>query len=276
MEPALETWTAAGLPRRVARWRPGARPRLLALHGFSGSGVDWAPLAARIPGDWAAPDLAGHAGSPSSDPSHYPFSAQAADVGALRRALGWERPLLLGYSFGGRLALGALVAEPSAWAGAVLIGATAGIRDPAARTRRLADDRVRAATIRHLGTERFLASWRRRPLLATQARIAPAAQTRMAAARSLHRPEGLADSLRGAGTGSMPPLWDQLGGVTTPVLLLSGAEDSKFQTLARDLAAALPSARCVTISDAGHCAHLEAPEASAAAILEFVETLECP
>ncbi len=276
MEPEFETWDVEGVPRRVARWEGGRGPRVLALHGFTGSGVDFAPLAALVPGEWAAPDLVGHAGSPGLDPARFGFGAQVADVGALRRALGWERPLLVGYSFGGRLALGALAAEPEAYLGAVLIGATAGISDPAARVRRLADDRVRAEVLRHLGSERFLESWQRRPLLATQRRIAPGARERMARARALHSPEGLARSLRGAGTGSMPPLWERLAGVSTPVLLVSGAEDPKFSAIARDLAAALPRARCVRIEGAGHCAHLEAPEASAAAILEFLSTLERP
>jgi 2-succinyl-6-hydroxy-2,4-cyclohexadiene-1-carboxylate synthase len=273
-EPELETQVVDGLPRRVARWKSAEGPRLLALHGFTGSGVDWSPVASRVPGDWAAPDLLGHAGSPCSDPERFAFADQARDVGALRRALGWERPLLLGYSFGGRLALGALAAEPQSYLGAVLIGATAGISDPPARTQRLADDRVRAEVLGHLGATRFLQSWQRRPLLATQRRIAPEHRERMSRARELHEAEGLALSLRGAGTGSMPPLWGRLSEVSVPVLLLSGSEDPKFQALARDLAAALPRARCVTIEGAGHCAHLEAPEAAAAAILEFASTLE--
>lgn len=74
----------------------------------------------------------------------------------------------------------------------------------------------------------------------------------------------------------MPPLWERLEQVTTPTLLVVGAEDPKFQAIAADLAAALPSARCVTIAGAGHCAHLEAPDASAAAVLEFLSTLESP
>jgi len=195
-------------------------------------------------------------------------------VAALRRALGWERPLLIGYSFGGRLALAALAAEPEAYRAAVLIGATAGLSDAAARTRRLVEDRVRAEVLRHLGTKRFLESWQRRPLLATQERIAPVARERMARARELHSAGGLAAALRGAGTGSMPSLWGRLEDVSTPVLLVSGAEDPKFCAIARDLAASLPSARCVTIEGAGHCAHLENPEASARAVLEFASTLE--
>lgn len=276
MEPEQETRVVDGLPRRIARWSSSAGPRFLALHGFTGSGVDWAPLAGRLPGEWAAPDLLGHAGTPCTDPARFRFEAQVRDLTPLRESLGWERPLLIGYSFGGRLALGALAADPQAYLGAVLIGATAGIPDAAARTHRLADDRVRAEVIRHLGTRRFLESWQRRPLLATQRRIAREDRARMARARSLHDPEGLALSLRGAGTGSMPPLWGQLPGAAGPVLLLSGSEDPKFQALARDLAAALPRARCVTIEGAGHCAHLEAPDAAATAILEFVSTLETP
>ncbi|MBL4844116.1 MAG: alpha/beta fold hydrolase [Planctomycetes bacterium] len=245
-----------------------------ALHGFTGSGVDWAPLAEQVAGEWVAPDLLGHGGCSYADPARYAFAAQAADVEALRAALGWERPLLVGYSFGARLALAALARDPSAYAGAVLIGGTAGIPDPVRRACRLADDRVRADVLRHVGAPAFLSSWARRPLLATQARIQSADRTRMAGARGLHSAEGLALSLRGAGTGSMPSLWEDLAQITTPTLLLCGAEDPKFCGLGRDLARALPAATCVTIPAAGHCAHLEAPQASAAAVGEFLSSLE--
>lgn len=274
--PELEVRAVDDLPRQIARWRIGSGPQVLALHGFTGSGVDFAPLAARVPGEWAAPDLLGHAGGACPDPARFEFTAQARDVAALRQALAWERPLLAGYSFGGRLALAALADDPQAYRGAILIGATAGISDAAARVRRLAEDRVRAEVLRHLGAPLFLESWQRRPLLATQRRIAPEARARMERARALHSAEGLASALRGAGTGSMPSLWGRLADVSVPVLLVCGAEDPKFSAIARDLAAALPRARCVTIEGAGHCAHLEAPEATAAAILEFLSTLESP
>ena len=269
----------AGLERRVLRWSlaGGLGPSVLALHGFSGSGVDFAPLAERLGGTWHAPDLLGHAGSATPGEERFAFAAQVADLSAQRRALGLERPLLVGYSFGGRLALGLLAREPEAYAGAVLIGATAGIEERGAREVRRADDWLRADLLRRLGAPAFLAAWARRPLLATQARIAPAAQRRMAAARALHGAEGLARTLRRAGTGSMPPLWGELRRVSTPTLVLSGAEDPKFGALAERLCGALPRGARALVAGAGHCAHLEAPDAAGAEVRAWASlALEAP
>lgn len=92
----------------------------------------------------------------------------------------------------------------------------------------------------------------------------------MARERARHSAKGLADSLRGAGTGRMPPLWERLGELDLPVLLLSGEEDAKFTALAADLRAALPRAEQRVIPGAGHCAHLESPDHAAESIAGFL------
>ena len=48
-----------------------------------------------------------------------------------------------------------------------------------------------------------------------------------------------------------------------PVTLMAGEEDPKFLALAREAAALLPTARVVTVPDAGHNLLLERPEAVA-------------
>jgi len=216
-----------------------------------------------------APDLLGHAGSEVPE-APVPFSEQAALVAELPAALGLSRPALLGYSFGGRLALGALLAAPERFRAAVLIGATAGIRAPAQRAARAAADAERAARIEAIGVERFLAEWQQVPIIATQARINAEHRARMACERARHSARGLADSLRGAGTGSMPSLWERLGELNLPVLLVTGAEDAKFAAIASELRAALPQAEHVVVASAGHCAHLEAPVRAARAIADFL------
>ncbi len=74
--------------------------------------------------------------------------------------------------------------------------------------------------------------------------------------------EGLASSLRLAGTGTQVPLWDRLAELTMPVLVVAGAEDAKFAALAERLAATIgPQAELVVVPGAGHTVHLEQPEA---------------
>ena len=80
---------------------------------------------------------------------------------------------------------------------------------------------------------------------------------------------GLAASLRSTGTGTQEPLWDRLGEVTCPVLVLVGEHDEKFTALGRRLAAGLPDATMTVIADAGHSVHLEQPVATADAIASW-------
>jgi pimeloyl-ACP methyl ester carboxylesterase len=76
------------------------------------------------------------------------------------------------------------------------------------------------------------------------------------------------------GAGAQPPLFDRLGEIDVPALLVAGAEDERFAEVADDLARRLPRARAVRIAGAGHAAHLERPEAFARVAREFLHGLE--
>ncbi|TAD93272.1 MAG: hypothetical protein EAY75_01195, partial [Bacteroidetes bacterium] len=67
-------------------------------------------------------------------------------------------------------------------------------------------DEALADHIEAVGVARFLEEWARVPIIASQANIAPQWRARMAARRAHLSARGLANSLRGMGTGAMPPL----------------------------------------------------------------------
>ena len=79
-------------------------------------------------------------------------------------------------------------------------------------------------------------------------------------------PAGLAAALRGIGTGAMAPLWDRLGELTMPAVVLAGQRDAKFRALGERLAAGLPQADLLLARGAGHALPRVAPDAVAAAI----------
>ena len=56
-------------------------------------------------------------------------------------------------------------------------------------------------------------------------------------------PRALAAALRGLGTGEMEPLWDRLGELAMPVLVLVGERDEKFRALGERMAARLARGR---------------------------------
>jgi pimeloyl-ACP methyl ester carboxylesterase len=73
-----------------------------------------------------------------------------------------------------------------------------------------------------------------------------------------------------AGTGTQTPLWDRLGEIEAPTLVLAGERDAKFLALGERLASAIPDATLEVIADAGHSVHLEQPTATAATIATWL------
>ena len=78
--------------------------------------------------------------------------------------------------------------------------------------------------------------------------------------RLKNTPAGLARALRGLGTGALPSLWDRLGELPMPLVLVVGERDHKFSATAQQIVGAAPNAELVIVPGAGHAVHLEAPE----------------
>jgi pimeloyl-ACP methyl ester carboxylesterase len=85
--------------------RTGGRKPLVLLHGLTGSGACWIPLARALAGEYdvVMPDARGH-GSSSAPPSGYRYEDHAADMVGLIQTLGLAGPVLLGHSMGGMIA----------------------------------------------------------------------------------------------------------------------------------------------------------------------------
>ena len=186
------------------------------------------------------------------------------------RALGHERAAWIGYSLGGRTALHLAVRHPEAVAALVLEGASPGIADPEQRAAREAEDAARAERIERDGVEAFIDEWEQVPLFATQFELPADVRAAIRATRVANTASGLANSLRGMGTGSQEPLHDRLGEVRVPSLLLAGALDTRYVAAAEEMARAMPDATSQVIEGAGHAAHVERPEAFASVVLDFL------
>ena len=206
-----------------------------------------------------APDIRGHGAAATRRPIDFAACVQDA-VGLTAGPFA-----LAGYSQGARLALHVALAHPQLVTRLVLVSATAGIEDDAERARRRAADVALAAWMEADGRlmSEVADRWGAQPLFATQSpQVAAAAR----ADRLANEPVHLAAALRGIGTGVMAPLWERLGELTMPVVVLAGELDEKYVALGERLAAALPRATLQIVAAAGHALPLEAPEAVAAAI----------
>ncbi|MGI8712453.1 MAG: 2-succinyl-6-hydroxy-2,4-cyclohexadiene-1-carboxylate synthase [Solirubrobacteraceae bacterium] len=229
---------------------------LVLLHGFTNTGASWDRVVAALGERYRplAPDIRGHGSAADRRP--VTLEAVTDDISRLApNAL-----TLAGYSMGGRLALHLAFALAPRITRLVLIGASPGLADPVQRAaRREADERL-ADELRQLTIEQFARRWAQTPVLGGQP---PAVQAAVTADRLRNTPAGLAAALRGLGTGALTSLWDRLGELETPVVLIVGERDHKFRATAEQMLAALPSARLDVVPGAGHAVHLEAPAAVA-------------
>src|SRR5579863_5440180 len=83
----------------------GSKPPLVLLHGLTGSGACWTPLARALEGEYdvVMPDARGH-GNSSAPLDGYRYEDYAGDVVGLIQGLGLTAPILLGHSMGGMTA----------------------------------------------------------------------------------------------------------------------------------------------------------------------------
>ncbi len=260
-----------GAAYHVRRW--GAGPPLLLLHGFTGAAQNWAHIAAALAAHHTviAPDLLGHGASAAPAEAHrYALERAADDLAALLAVSGAAPADVLGYSMGGRLALGLAALHPSSVRRLVLESASPGLDTSAEREARAVSDDALADRIEREGVAAFVDSWEQLPLFASQMRLPAHVRHTLRQQRLANRAAGLAGSLRGMGTGRQPSFWPALADLRCPTLLLTGADDAKFCAIADAMAAKMPAAHHVTIPNAGHTTHLEQPDAFLHAVADFL------
>lgn len=255
----------------------GQGPALLSLHGFTGSLRSWDGLSRALADRFTvvAVDLLGHGLSDSPlDPQRYAAEHAVRDLVSLLQALGQPRAHVLGYSMGGRAALQLALEHPEIVRSIILESASPGIEAASERDERVRGDHALAELIEREGVEAFVDRWERVPLFASQSSLPPAVQLAQREARLRSTAAGLAGSLRGLGAGAQPALYDRLGGLRMPVLLIAGALDEKYSRLAARMASAVPSARVVVVAGAGHNVHLERPEEFNRLVADFISGQE--
>ncbi len=250
----------------------GSGPAVLLLHGFTGSAAAWRPLIESWGGfRTIAVDIIGHGASESpGDLTRYAMSECADDLAAVLDRLGVEQAAVLGYSLGGRVALRFALRYPERLRALVLESASPGIEDAAERAERARADNLLAERIEHEGIEAFVAYWEALPLWNSQARLAAAQREELRRRRLANSTLGLANSLRGMGAGIDEAVLDRLSEIEAPVLLIAGALDEKYRTVAGEMGAKIANAEVRTIENAGHATHLEQPTAFGSLVSEFL------
>jgi 2-succinyl-6-hydroxy-2,4-cyclohexadiene-1-carboxylate synthase len=244
------------------------------LHGFMGSSADWREVMAAL-GDRTfriAVDLPGHGASLELAPDTYKVEGAARAVIRTLDGLGVVRPVVAGYSMGGRLALYLALRYPERCAGLFLESASPGLENASKRAARRAADESKAKRLESGDLEAFLRDWYRQPLFASLAQD-EILLMQTTEARRRNDPGELARSLRGMGTGSQPSLWGELESLSMPALAVAGGLDEKYAGISSRMRSINPRIRSTVVPGAGHTVHAEAPAEYVALLGRFVDRL---
>jgi 2-succinyl-6-hydroxy-2,4-cyclohexadiene-1-carboxylate synthase len=229
--------------------------RLALIHGFTQTGRSWEPITSRLPPgvECVCPDVPGHGTKAAI--------RATVDDGAAILAREVGPAAWVGYSMGGRLCLSVALDHPEVVTHLVLVSTTPGIRDDRERTQRVQEDEGRARELEAQGIDAFIDNWLAAPMWRTLSRHNAGIDYRRA-----NTVEGLASSLRLAGTGSQSPQWDRLREINAPVLVVTGDSDAKFTEIGDEMQRYLSHVDRVHIH-AGHAVPWEQPDV-------FVRSLE--
>lgn len=255
--------------------RSGSGPQILTIHGFTGCAANWRPFtsAARESFSVISVDILGHGASDS--PNTPEFYSMGSTIQALREILDKleiRKVHWVGYSMGGRIALGAALALDERTASLTLESACPGLLEETERASRVLSDENLAQMIQKDGVEAFVRTWEDLPLWKTQATLPEAVRREVRNLRLANNTVGLANSLRGIGSGAQPSYHGQLSKLKAPTLFIAGAEDLKFAEIARQMREQVHNSRLSIVPQAGHAVHLEKPEFFNHEVLGFIRS----
>lgn len=236
---------------------------VILLHGFTGDLSMWVPFYE----NWGrhsklvAVDIIGHGKSDCPvEISRYKMMSLVDDLFLLMEKLEIPKADIVGYSMGGRLALSFAMKYPSKVRKLVLESASPGLSSKAEREIRIEQDKKLASFIEEKGITAFVEYWGNIPLFESQKRLPNEVQMAIREQRLNNSVQGLANSLKGTGTGSQPSWWDELHELEVETLLITGSLDDKFCQVAEKMQKTIKNSQWENIHGCGHAIHVEDPE----------------
>lgn len=220
-----------------------------ALHGFLGRPKDWEILDGQLP--YISHDLFG---GKIGD-----FDEWAKEFN--RKISASDHPILMGYSLGGRLALHALIQDPSLWSAAVIISAHPGLTSAEEKKQRLQQDQEWANRFLEDAWEQLMEDWNAQAVF----------QSPLKRNEKDYCRETLSQAMLQWSLGRQRDLRPELAKLNIPIVWVVGEKDTKFRTLASSVTLSHPKSRISIIPKAGHRVPWEQPEACLSQILSIVK-----
>lgn len=240
---------------------------LVLVHGFAQTPASWEATIEKLPAEVSvvAPELPGHGETALTRGEPTPELAREILLESV------ERPAVVwGYSQGARAAFDLALNAPESVTALIIESGIPGIEDPIARADRRSRDFALSTRIEAGKIEDFVNLWERVPALGEQSQVLIEQQR---PDRLRQDPVALAAALRGLGQSAYEPMWDRLGEIAVPTLLMTGERDVTYSRHAERLSEEIPGAKLVVVPEVAHGVHLAQPAAAAQAVSVFLESL---
>lgn len=236
--------------------------KVVLLHGFLGGSWSYDAVLAGCHRsyDVLVPTLSFHGESRTERARRLRFSDEVRRIAArIERFSDPSKVILVGYSMGGRIALGIAVHFPQLVERLVLVSSRRGLDTWGERAARIQADERWAQRLEHDGLGPFLERWAEQPIFRCARDLPLDVLERERVRRSAHDARELACALRQLGLGRQPGYALGVRRLEIPVNLLVGEFDQKFVALSARLASELPKAQRSVVKGASHQLLLEAP-----------------
>ena len=249
----------------------GPGPVVVLLHGFPLDHTMWNAQRGRIGSVYRliGPDLRGHGQTPAPE-GVYEVDAMADDVLETLDGLGLTGPIVLGgLSMGGYVALSIAARCPERLRGLLLINTRSAADTP--ETARIREGL--AQIVESTGQiDQVVGTMLPKLLAPGTAEARPDLYAELGRVMKATSPRAIVGCLRGLA--NRPDRTPDLARMDVPTLVLAGDRDQLIPLdESKRMADALPHGHLVVVPDAGHLAPLEQPEATNAALLEFLDRL---
>ncbi len=246
----------------------GDGPFLLLVHGMLSSRAQWdANLEAlSTVSRPVVVELLGHGRSPSpEDAAAYHPDAVLDAFERIRHALGAERWVLCGQSFGATLTLRYALRFPERVIAQIFTNSVSALADPKRAQRIRRDSAALADAIEREGR----AALERLPIHPRRAKRLPAdAQQALVRDAALLDPAGIARTMRFGVPASS--LHDEVAKLRVPTLLVCGERETGFERYRRYAERTMPQLEVVAL-DAGHAVNIEASMGFNEAVTQFIQ-----
>ncbi|MBA3722384.1 MAG: alpha/beta fold hydrolase [Parachlamydiaceae bacterium] len=178
-----------------------------------------------------------------------------------------EKPILMGYSLGGRIALHALIQQPKLWKAGMIISAHPGLDTEAEKRNRFNLDESWARRFEEEEWDSLIDAWNRRAVFAED-------NYHFQRDESKYNRKELAAMLINGSLGNQANLLQQIEELPMPILWVVGEKDSVYLKIAKKIIFKNPKSRVLVVEDAGHRLVWQKPKVFKQLLNIFIENLK--